>query len=224
MTVKYKILQLMKFKSDKGATESEAASALAMANKLMTKHNLTEEDLYAAQSRTDMKKDSIQHKEKHLNPAYKLCASSIERLCGVQIWKSNEHIEVFGFINDVDLAVFLLQMLKDSMAYTWSIYKKENSPLKVSEHKAYWSFRYGFAREIRNRVDQLMQERLNVASSGVDLVALKDVVVEDGLRQMFPYLRLEDRQIARNTKLHRATYESGKNAGSGISLSRPIEA
>lgn len=232
MDIEDKIKQLRQVVTENGATEEEMLTALAMADKLMRKHGLTEEDLARTEFKKDMKEGHFRQKQAHLHPSQKWCGIKIGEFCGVKLWtqtewregttnyRSRKVVRMFGYNDDVEMAQFLMKLVHDSMDRGWKDFIKTSpKDLQVSRHTQYWSFMAGFADKINARLDELMQHV--EVGTGTDLVATKMTMVEQGMAEMLPSVRLK-RSKSRGTSTDLASHVAGLAAGDKVNLNRPI--
>lgn len=213
---------------ENGATEDEAMAALAIAAKLMEKHGITEADLKAVEFSQDMRQGEFTQRQKTVHPSQKYCGVTIGLFCGVKAWTSHvssrkKHLKMFGLINDVEMAEFLLGLIHDSMNRSWKEFLATNAKTNESRHTQYWSFMIGFSERVNDKLEELMRERTaQVDSTGNDLVVVKMALVEQGMSSMLPDVKLR-KSRSRGTSLNMSAYGQGQIAGSKVNLSRPIQ-
>lgn len=213
---------------ENGATEEEAMAALAIAEKLMEKHGVTEADLKSVEFKRDMRQGSFTQRQKAVHPSQKYCAVTIGKFCDVKLWTSfvernKKHLEMFGLINDVEMAEFLLGLIHDSMDRGWKEFLANNPKDTRSRHTQYWSFMMGFAERVNERIRELMEARkAQVDSTGNDLVEVKMALVEQGMESMLPDIKLR-KTNSRSIRANMDAYGQGQAAGDKVNLSRPIQ-
>ena len=212
---------------ENGATEAEAMAALAIAEKLMAKHGVTEADLKNVEFSRDMSSGSFTQRQKAVHPSQKYCAATIGKFCSVKVWTSymdrkKKNIQFFGMSEDVTLAEFLLGMIHDSMDRSWKEFLATNPKTDESRHTQYWSFMIGFANRINFRIRELIEARtIHVDSTGSDLVEVKMALVEQGMESMLPDVKL--RKARKNSiRANMDAYGQGQAAGDRVNLQRPI--
>lgn len=235
MNIREKIIQLRKMVPENGATEAEAMVALELAAKLMEKHGITEEELNRAEFERDMSRVGFDKDNKSRDPAVQLCGSTIARFCEVKFWWSNQTsrktgrrtrswANFFGFHGDVEMAEFLMELVSKSMERSWKDYLKAGDyNRKITRHQLYWSFRHGFADRINAKLEEMIAARSpRSETTGTDLVALKDALVQTGLEEMFPSLELKDGRSS-STTVNLGAYADGMIEGDKVNLNRPIQ-
>ncbi len=119
---------------------------------------------------------------------------------------------------------FLLKLVHDSMNREWKDYLPKNPPREgVSRHTEYWSFMYGMAERINEKLAELMVAReVKTDSTGTDLVVKKMEVVEAGMAEVLPDLKLKPTR-SRGTMVEGAAQAAGREAGDRVNLNRPLK-
>ena len=213
---------------ENGATEDEAMAALAIAAKLMEKHGVTEADLKAVEFSRDMRQGEFTQRQKAVHPSQKYCAATIGLFCDVKPWTAyvspkKKHLKMFGLINDVEMAEFLLGLIHDSMDRGWKEFLNDNPKDNRSRHTQYWSFMMGFADRVNDKLEELMQSRkTQVDSIGNDLVVVKMTLIEQGMESMLPDVKLRKKKGQR-INANMDAYNQGQAAGDRVNLNRPIQ-
>lgn len=235
MNIHEKIIQLRKMVPENGATEAEAMVALDLAAKLMAKHGITEEELNKAEFERDMSRESFDKENKHRDPAVKLCGTTIARFCEVEFWWTKqtdqktkkvkrEWANFFGFNGDVEMASFLMELVSKSMERSWQDYLKAGEyNSEITRHQLYWSFRYGFADRINAKLEEMIAARQPKSeATGTDLVALKEALVQQAQKELFPSLNLKDGRKS-STTVNLGAYADGMIEGDKVNLNRPLQ-
>lgn len=210
---------------ENGATEGEAMAALEAAMKLMEKHGLTEEDLQKTSFDRDMSMGEFTQEQKQMHPAAKFCAVKIAEFCGTDGWasydkKRRKTTKMFGFHGDVEMAIYLLELIKGSMDRGWKEYLSTHPKVKGrSRHSEYWSFMFGFGDKINSKIDELIQSE---TTTGTDLVLSKKALVEQGRKTLLPDLKIREARSSQGIGVYSAVYGKGEEAGDRVNLSRPV--
>lgn len=224
--IKEKILRLRNMVPEKGASEQEAMTALEKADKLMQEHGISENDLNNAEAARDMRQGEHKHRFKAQHPSSKCCGVTIQKFCGVISWYDPKFqgAKSFGFSGDVDMYEFLMKLVHDSMDLGWKEFLANNPPKAgVSRHTEYWSFMFGFAERVNIKLRELMEARkVNTDSTGTDLVEIKMTVVEQGMSEMLPDVKLK-KTHGKGTRVRADAYGKGQAAGDKVNLNRPIQ-
>jgi len=222
--IKARILKLRQMVPEKGASEAEALAALDKADKLMSKHNISEAALRAANVREDMSHGEFAYGIKTQHPCAKWCSKPIGRFCGVVTWYDphRQSSNGFGFNEDVEMYKFLLIMVHDTMNREWKLWLKNNPKEEgVSRHTQYWGFMWGMSETITNKIYQLMNEREQQSETGTDLVVLKEQVIEEGMKSALPSHVIKPTN-SRGVQVEIGAMKAGLEAGNKVNLNRPI--
>lgn len=226
MDIHEKILQLRKIVPENGATEAEAITALELANKLMSKYGVTEEELRGVEFKRDMKSGSYTDGIKQQDAASKLCSTTIAAFCEVQCWWEvrSSSTKFFGLNGDVEMAEFLMILISRSVKRSWKDFLIAGEfDRSVSHHKRYWSFHYGFGDRINKKLREMIDARQpKTGATGTDLVIMKSDLILRAMSEMLPNLDLRETS-SRATKLNGSDYLRGQLAGDKVNLNRPIQ-
>ena len=207
---------------ERGATEEEALAALEKASALMAKYELSEADLRMVQFTKDMHHHKRTRTVKQEHPVEKYCTATIAKFCGIRAWrdKSTATTDMFGLNEDIEMATYLMDLIRDSMNKSWKEYAR-GAYFEKGRHVAYWSFMSGFAARICQKINILIDARTETSSS-TDLVVLKNALVNDALREMLPWLNLVAAKSSKRT-IDPASSIARQNAGDKVNLNRPIQ-
>lgn len=209
---------------NEASTEAEAIQAAAMAARLMSKHEVTDEELSLIEGGGDgIQMQRVNHGTKKMHFALKYAAHGIEALTETRgyvgtNWIDEQRLVWTGLDSDVEMAVYLSLLIKGAADRAWRDHAKgrffRNRTLSRK------SFLIGFGRRITERLIELSQERKAARSStGTALVLRKDALIEN-------YLADQDIDISetrpRKTMIDE-NYDHGASAANDLNLSRPLE-
>lgn len=208
---------------ENGATEDEAIAALAAAQKLMEKHGICDADLLRTDFARDMHMEVKDQKQKQIHPCYRFCASYIEVFCGIRAWQSydlhrKKTLKIFGYNGDVEMASYLFDIIKGAMDRGWKEFIRDNPKKSASRHTEYWSFMIGMAERINEKLKEMMEQG---TSTGTDLILKKNELVQQGLENLLPDLRLKSTK-SKGMRADFAAYGKGQQAGDRVNLQRPL--
>lgn len=209
---------------DQASTEAEVMEAIAIAEKLMEKHQITEAQLVRIVATEGMRQGDHANKLKTRHPINKYCITVIAAFCEVKGWwdPNGMQAKFFGFEADVEMAEYLIDMIRACMERTWKFYLKDNPIPTRSRHTEYWSFHLGFSNRIRIRMNEIIEARTPVVmSSGTDLIVKKMEVVEVGFKTELGFALKMGRKS--NVRLQSGAYGQGQDAGDNVNLNRPVE-
>ena len=220
MTVASKIRKLRMMSEANGASEEEAMSAMRIADNLMRKHGITEEELLRSEFKDSMRTASVDNQVKRQHPAAKWCGVMIGKFCGVRVWNQNGTLKFFGLNQDTLMAEYLFEIISKSMDRTWRDYLKSTDVPKQEKHTQYWSYRRGFADRINVKLKEIMEAR-DLSSQEAGLIVLKETKIEEALAIMIPNLSLS-KSKSKSIAVDPNSYMAGSVSGDRVNLNRPI--
>ncbi len=226
MNIHDKIIKLRSRVPERGATEAEAIAALAVADRLMAEHGITEAMLRKVEIKVDMRRGTHAQRQKVQHPSSKWCLVAIGEFTHTIVWydRGEGQPAMFGLIPDVEMAEFLLMLIHNSMDRGWKDFLLINPKLPgISRHTQYWSFMSGFAIAINHKFAELIDAReIKLDSTGTDLVVVQMNIVQDAIELMIPALKLKASPKRRRNHYGHAS-AAGRIAGDAVNLSRPIK-
>lgn len=174
-SIEEKVQSLLAKATDPAATESEAETAMYMAQKLMEKHGLSEDDIKAAKARgEDVYMDwqqpgkATRSGKTAIHPVDKYLGASIAKFVGCICYTDNRQMPAatvyFGFEADVEFALYLRSAWIKHFDFHWELYKSDN-PRRRDLMVARQSFSVGFAQGMIERLEAWNQKR-NVPTDG----------------------------------------------------------
>jgi hypothetical protein len=219
-----KIAQLRRVTPENGATEGEALNAFNLANNLMEKHGITEEDLNKVEFSRDMDEKRFHYHQKQQHPSVRYCANSIARFCEIVCWgdKAKKAGCFFGMKGDTEMAIFLTKLIHDAMERGWKEYLANGVSTETSRHSQYWGFMIGFAERMNQRLNELyLARKQSVTSTGTDLIVKKNALIKEGLKALRPDLDLVGGK-GRGRHIDSQAKVDGKSAANKVNLNRPL--
>ena len=185
-TIKAKIAALLNKNVANGASENEAMSAFAIAQKLMQEHGVTEADIMNnSDAAKDFLREVLKDGRKNLHECDLYCVATIGEFCDVKVWQNKEYkgniklgvsINFFGYTADVETAKYIRDVVYRAMEWEWAKYSNTISNVghKRSVRK---DFLLGLANRFNTRLRNLKAE--TKASSGTSLIILKNQIDKD---------------------------------------------
>lgn len=207
--------------SDAAATEAEAMQAAAMAAKMMAKHEISEADLRKLEREGDgITTDGIDKGRRNLHPTVKFCANAVADLTETKGWRKAGEVVFAGLDQDVEFALYLMELIRGAAERAWSDYRKED-PEHARENGVRKSYLIGFGVRCAERLRELAEERRAARheAGGTALVVRKDALIKRHLADN--NVRIE-RTRARKTSVNSDVYRSGRTAAARLNLSRPV--
>ncbi len=220
-TILTRVKNLMSKTVDNGATQQEAESAMAAAQRLMDQHNIAQADLIMGGSDVDYDQLLCYTWESIANN-YMFAARVVEHVYSVKIvvkktvnGRKTESINVvlFGDRANLDCAQWGLEFLGRTYKELWNEYRTQSGLSRRSMGAYYAGLTDGFLARVREERAAL---ELACPSARGALVLVNDKL-QKGFAKAFP------NAIARTQKISDVdAYSQGKRDGAGINLAKPI--
>lgn len=208
---------------NEASTEAEAIQAAAMAARLMSKHEVTDEELSIIEASGDgIQMQRVNHGTKKMHFALKYAAHGIEILTETKgyvgtNWVDEQRLVFTGLDSDVEMAVYLSLVIKGAADRAWKAHAKRRTFSNRARSRK--SFLIGFGWRIKERLIELSQERKEARSaSGTALVVRKDALIEAHLAEQEVNIQSSR---SRPTTID-GNYDHGANAANDVNLSRPL--
>lgn len=219
-----------------GATEAEAMAAARMAAKLISKHDITEEDLQKAADDDAIKADCAAKKTKSEDEAV------LEAVCGIEgiaeviciiregSW-SGVNCVFNGLEADVEFALYLVEIIRSASRREWAKYAKTQYYFTKKERNiARMSFKIGLGGRVAlNLIDMAhkraegRRQRAESDQAGTSLVVKKFEVIAASLKAKGTDIGSLGRFTQNITTPDRHAMLSGEVSGNNMNLGRPIE-
>jgi hypothetical protein len=225
--IKAKIKALLAMNIDNGASENEAMVAMAKVGELLQQYNLSmmdigevrEEGCITAQYTTDSKHSGVEVD----------VASVVAKFTSTKVWmvrqKDSIVLSFFGAQSDVDLANYLVMVVKNAYENEYAKFKMSEAYVSYTGHRRTLntSFRRGFVHRVNARISDMINEnnKAYAASTGTALVIVeKAKFVEEEFSKMNMKLRKQTRY--QRTATNGSAYNAGSSAGNNVSFNRPV--
>lgn len=175
-----KIAALLARAEDKASSAAEIAHAIAVADKLMRRHNLSRDEVRMREEEFRRARFRFDERDKaYAGPI----ATAISRLAQCHIHGTagrNVFVRFTGMRVDVDYAEWLLRATWAAMRQGWDAYKasaqyKEHAEDGTTPRAIEHEYKLGFTHEIVDRIRTLARRN---AESGADLIAFKNALIE----------------------------------------------
>jgi len=215
--VKQRIIALTSKTTENGCTEQEMISAMDKVGELLRIYNLTLADCQIADERCIQEQIDL---GRSTRPRWVYVFAAIGKFTGVKVWTSKPHVCFFGFEPDVQMALYLSNLVLLAMKTEGDRFKQTPTYKRSLRRRHLMT---SFTAGLTQRLDQRLRQTAPVAntSRGRDLVLAKEMMIEDMFRQNNPDLSL--RKIkTRKISVHGEAFQAGKAAGDRVNLSRPV--
>ena len=234
--IRTKIAALLKKTETNGASEAEAAAAMAIASKLMSEHGVTIEDIKEGNAASrDFTKRRVNPGAKNLSVVDKFVATAIAAYTDTKVWNSKEfdgfktgkksakakfssNVMFYGYSVDVELAEYIYKICDTAVETEW---KKYAGIIPVGARaKARTTFQLGMCVRLRDRLMQMKKTHVE-ESNGNALVVLKKQLVETSFKNDLN-VGIEKASHATATYRPGKVFEDGKNAAEKVRFSREV--
>jgi hypothetical protein len=228
--MKAKIASMMALAKNKAATEGEADNAMRIAMELMKKHSLSLEDIAGHKvDRSDFifeKRDDDRTKLREID---QYCGMAIARFCDIKMYvdRVDGGVNFFGYGVDVELALYIRDLLIRTSDYEWKRYKaglsgrtfldkETGKPIHTSSIRSGWF--NGFTGKIVERLDALKGEM--VSDTGRDLIVMKSHLVEAAFADEIGHAAKPARDVDKKVYLDPSV--AGEMAGEKVQFNRAV--
>lgn len=217
-----------------GCTDAEAFAAAEMIGRLLDRYMLTMDEVQLRASPCVQKAVPLAGKRRGPLDG---CVPAIARFCHCIVWleesagadapdgHSNKRYAYFGTEADVDMALYLHAIIAHAITGETAAFRQRQPQLKAEKlRRALRSFQHGLAARLAERLDALHEDRETARRAadgqGTALVLAKQATVAAAFAET--KIRLCTRQSSMTIFDHRA-FVTGRQAGDGINLRRPLE-
>lgn len=185
--IKRRLIRLLSMTVENGASEAEAVAAAEKAAALMREHNLHYRDVaeIEAESYIDNPRQWFRGSgatgRAGKKPASAFCLGEIDRMCGTQHSFSPYFgtLSFFGTEAETAAAHYLEEIIRRAIDRAWRDYRDEwgHDPSARASFKKAMAIR--IASRLHHMNNERERERQRGASSGTDLVVVKDAHVKE---------------------------------------------
>lgn len=215
--------------TEKGCTEAEAASAAAMAKRLLDQHQFDMSELELEEEGCSQYNSPNPLKRGEYDIRSRLCFA-IKEFCEVRSWVvgSGQETVFYGLQSDVEFASWLLDSLTNFVQLEADRYKlgklvdqlDVDGTLYVPPHLEMNAFRAGCIDKIKERLSfEAAKRRQTMQGSHNAVLVIKNALVTREFNKLG--LRFGSASL-RGSQSGGAAYSAGKAAGDRASFGRPI--
>ncbi len=218
--LKERIADLMRKARDKAATESEAMSALSMAQKLAEKYGVTLDDCERDDLEFVQTEVTSNDGKRYLHEVDSMLGVAIGNFCDVKPWRNGGTLYTLGLEADVELANFIRERMKATMEYEWFIYKEyvHEGPIERGVRK---SFMLGFADRVTARMKEVKATTAHYNRDSKALVVRKEGLIAAELERRGINLG-SARRGRGTTAFDESAYASGQASGNAANIGRGV--
>lgn len=215
-----RIKKLLTLANNSGATEAEAKNAMAMAQRLMTKYNISMANVGDDSSQGSINHEAFFRRKGCFNDADKLIMNLLTRYYKVRIIYSGNTIIIVGRPENVEIAKYVHGYLRTVFFKCWNEYKRTTDfANKASFYKGLWV-----------GIDQRMEESEKQAKSEetTDAVQKYELVLVNERQAISNYIDITFGRLrstkARRTNLSSRDFEAGHAKGRTVQINQAIRA
>lgn len=209
------------------STQAEVEAAAAAAAKLMIKHDVDESQLSEAQKQSGAVEGGINTTfYRDIDEVVNWIFRGVEKLTETKGYRDvtdNNTYKFIGMEHDVEMALYLMEMITQSAKRCWNSFVQERYEQgKTTSRGLRPSFYQGFGRAIREKLDELTEERLSARSQavGTALVVRKQDMIKTKMNEMG--LSLRKSRARRGGYVDPGAHSAGARKASTVNLNRPF--
>jgi hypothetical protein len=223
-SILHKIRALRAKAQNAASTQAEVEAAAAAAAKLMIKHDVDESQLHE-KDRSGAVEGEFSNGYHDIEIVIGWVFKGIEGLTETRGYRDST-TNTFKFIGlepDVEMAIYLMEMTTQSAKRCWNGYVQEGfEQNKIIRKSVRPSFYHGFGQAIREKLDELAEERLAARSQavGTALVVRKQDAIKAKMDEMGLVLR--KRRAKQAGYLDPSARSAGVRGAGQVNLNRPF--
>lgn len=228
-TIIEKIRNLRAKAADAAATEAEAMQAAEMAARLLMKHEISEDDLAAAEAGASgaagVTSEGFDSGKRSVPLVLQGTAGGIAAMTQTRAYMDGGSVKYVGLDADVEMAMYLTELIKGAFDRVWMAYRKDHMSPGMSrrEQNAHRNgVTVGFANALTTRMQDMAAERRaaqKTGQTGSALVVRKEDLIADFMRGEGIALH-QPRRASRRCNGDAESY--GRDAGRSVNLGRPV--
>lgn len=219
-----KIKALRAKADDAAATQAEAIEAAALAAKLLSKHEISAEEL--RQNQNSEGAMSGYSEGKKLHPILAVIWASIEKLTETKAFADGAELRFVGVDSDVQMAVYLSEMITAAGKRAWLSYAEENPEAAAGGMKKFRAARESYCRffagAVGAKLHEMAKERQEARppSNSTDLVVVKSEIIKQTLKERG--IVLSKGRKRKQTPLDNDAAAAGTRDGQQLKINTPF--
>lgn len=219
-----RIQKLLALAKDKGASPAEAESAMAMAQRLMTKYGIEMANISDDSPKSSIKHEAFFTRKGSFNPADNLIMNLLMHYYKVRILFSNNRYDrdiiIVGTPENVEIAKYVHGYLRNVFFRCWNEYKKTTyGANRTSFYRGLW---FGIDQRMEEAEKQAKAEESSDAVQKYELVLVNEkAAISNYISEMFgPLKRNRERMGVANSR----DFMAGKAKGATVQINQAIKA
>lgn len=225
-SMKDKIRKLLILANDKGATEGEKDSALAMAQNLMMKYNI---QIDISQEEIKIMAGEIYGKE-YKRRWHKLIASAVAHMYVCRIVNYEEGFKYVGRPESIEACQMTLDYIVDQIEELWKLHKKKlkSQGGSIDDDNYRRSFKWGAASRVWGRVEEMRSdmtkndEKAQAATGCTALVVVNTIKKQEEEISAFMDATMNLRKGRGMTPPKGGGHGAGRAAGDQVKITKDI--
>lgn len=218
-----RIKKLLTLANNSGATEAEAKNAMAMAQRLMTKYNISMANVGNDKpSERNIRHEQYFTRKGSLNPADKEIAVILNRFYKVKILFSGGcSLVMVGSPEDIEIAKYVHGYLRAVFFKCWNSFKETAAFPNKADY--YFGLQTGICERMQEAENSAKSEETQEACKKYELVLVKNKeAIANYIYDTFGKLGKSRRRSA--SRMDANSFYAGKAKGSTISINQAIKA
>lgn len=218
-----RIKKLLTLANNSGATEAEAKNAMAMAQRLMTKYNISMANVGSNKpSERNIRHEQYFTRKGSLNPADKEIAVILNRFYKVKILFSGGcSLVMVGTPEDIEIAKYVHGYLRAVFFKCWNSFKETVAFPNKADY--YFGLQTGICERMQEAENSAKSEETQEACKKYELVLVKNKeAIANYIYDTFGKLGRSRRRSA--SRMDANSFYAGKAKGSTISINQAIKA
>ena len=218
-----RIKKLLTLANNSGATEAEAKNAMAMAQRLMTKYNISMANVGSDKpSERNIRHEQYFTRKGSLNPADKEIAVILNRFYKVKIlFNGGCSLVMVGTPEDIEIAKYVHGYLRTVFFKCWNSFKETAAFPNKADY--YFGLQTGICEKMHEAENSAKSEETQEACQKYELVLVKNKeAIANYIYDTFGKLGKSRRRSA--SRMDANSFYAGKTKGSTISINQAIKA
>lgn len=217
---------LLRLRTDRGATQAEMETAMAMATKIAFKYRINLEEVRPdEQGNIKVGIDMVKRSFRTLNPeSHRFIVNILNKFFGVKCcddYKGCNNLFVVGTPLDVDFAIYVYAFLRFTFKKLWEWQKYEDclEENKVNRNSFYLGLHAGLVEKLGEEKVKAEMEASSVNCRAMVLVDEHAVALQNKFLAEFPNTH---KATAKSYAVNSAVHSTGKEVGKSLSINKAL--
>ncbi len=219
-----RIQKLLALAKDKGASPAEAESAMAMAQRLMTKYKIEMANISDDSTKSGIRHEEFFSRKGALNPADNCIINILLRFYRVRVLITHEFgnrgMMLVGTPEDIEIAKYVHGYLRTVFFDCWNTYKKVNP--RADRNSYYRGLSYGIIEKLEEAEAQAKSEESETACKNYEIVLVNTKeAINNYINEIFGSRVKNER--SRRISSDSSSYHAGFAKGTTVSINQAIK-